>query len=114
MMTAAQRLGDFVAGLNIGHVPDEVQRVATLHALDAIGCGLAASALGEAAYALAAVAEAGTTGPATAIGGGRLPAADAAFVNGTLCHALDFDDTHPNSVVHVSSAVVPAAVAAAQ
>jgi 2-methylcitrate dehydratase PrpD len=31
-----------------------------------------------------------------------------------VCHALDFDDTHPNSVVHISVGVVPTAMAAAQ
>ncbi|MBK1789507.1 MmgE/PrpD family protein, partial [Prauserella cavernicola] len=39
---------------------------------------------------------------------------EAAFVNGVLCHALDFDDTHPESVTHVSVAVTPAAVAAGE
>ncbi|MGW1783979.1 MmgE/PrpD family protein [Streptomyces sp. NPDC002143] len=115
MRTAAQRLGDFIAQLKIEQMPAATRRAAVLHALDAIGCGLAAHALGEAPYAAAAAAEAGTTGPATVIGGRvGLPASDAAFVNGTLCHALDYDDTHPGSVVHVSAAVVPAALAAGQ
>jgi hypothetical protein len=37
---------------------------------------------------------------------GGLPAGQAALLNGTLCHLLDFDDTHPDSVVHVSAAVL--------
>lgn len=115
MTAAAQRLGDFIAELKVEQIPDGTRQAARLHALDAIGCGLAAYAVGEAGYAAAAVREAGTTGPATVIGGkAGLPAMDAAFVNGTLCHALDFDDTHPNSVVHVSAGVAPAALAAAQ
>lgn len=115
MTTAAQRLGDFIAALKVEQLPEATRQAARLHALDALGCGLAAYALGEATYAAAAVAEDGTSGPATAIGASEgLPPTDAAFVNGTLCHALDFDDTHPNSVVHVSAGVVPAALAAAQ
>ncbi|WP_166462759.1 MmgE/PrpD family protein [Amycolatopsis acidicola] len=115
MTTAAQRLGDFIAQLKAGRIPEPVLRAGKLHALDALGGGLAAQALGEAGYAAQSVREAGTSGPATAIGvADGLPATDAAFVNGTLCHALDFDDTHPNSVVHVSAGVVPAALAAAQ
>ncbi|WP_411152474.1 MmgE/PrpD family protein [Streptomyces sp. A30] len=115
MATAAQCVGDFVARLTVESIPGSVRRAAALHALDALGCGLAAHALGEAGYASAAVQEDGGTGPATAIGSpAGLTPGDAAFVNGTLCHALDFDDTHPNSVVHVSAGVVPAAVAAAQ
>ena len=45
---------------------------------------------------------------------GRYPTASAALLNGTLAHALDFDDTHLPSVLHPSAAVVPAALAAAQ
>src|ERR671932_2093402 len=40
-----------------------------------------------------------------------MPAANAAFANAMLCHALDFDDTHSNSVAHVSVVVSPTAVA---
>ena len=44
----------------------------------------------------------------------RLPAPNAAFANAMLCHGLDFDDTHSDSVAHVSTVVVPAAVALAE
>lgn len=113
--TAAQRLAGFAAGLRYADLPGEVVAAAKLHVLDTLGCGLAAAALGEAAYVVAGAEEAGADGPADAIGVAHgLPAADAAFVNGVLCHALDFDDTHPDSVVHVSAAVMPAAFAAGQ
>jgi 2-methylcitrate dehydratase PrpD len=46
--------------------------------------------------------------------GERLPAPSAALANGTLAHALDFDDTHLPSVLHPSACVVPAALAAAE
>lgn len=114
-MTAAQRIAGFVAGLAAADAPGEVLEAAKLHALDTLGCGLAAGALGEAAYAVAAATEEAGSGPCTAIGVAHgLPAREAAFVNGTLCHALDFDDTHPHSIVHVSASVVPATLAAAQ
>jgi 2-methylcitrate dehydratase PrpD len=44
----------------------------------------------------------------------RLPAAGAAFVNGTLAHSLDFDDTHLPSVLHPSASIVPGVLAAAE
>jgi 2-methylcitrate dehydratase PrpD len=52
-------------------------------------------------------------GPADsfAIGASKLPAAAAALLNGTLAHAMDFDDTHLPSVLHPSASVVPAALA---
>lgn len=43
-----------------------------------------------------------------------MPAGAAAMANGMLVHGLDYDDTHADSVCHISAVVVPAAVAAAQ
>ncbi|MET9994884.1 MmgE/PrpD family protein [Streptomyces mutabilis] len=114
MTTYSERLSEFVAQLKVEQIPAATAEHAELHALDVLGCGIAAHAFGEAAYALRAVRETGGSGPATAIGGRDLAPGDAAFVTGTLCHALDLDDTHPNSVVHVSAGVVPAAVTAAR
>ena len=52
---------------------------------------------------------------ATVIGSAeRMPAVWAALANGTFGHGLDFDDTHTESVVHVSASVVPAALAACE
>jgi 2-methylcitrate dehydratase PrpD len=114
MGTAAQRLADFAVTLRYADLPGEVVSAAKLHALDALGCGLAAFALDEASFVVQAAIE-GAGGAATAMGiADGLPAADAALVNGTLCHALDYDDTHPDSVVHVSAAVTPAALAAGE
>src|SRR4029450_5066114 len=62
-----------------------------------------------------AVAGRGGEPQASVIGlDGALPAANAAFANAMLCHGLDFDDTHSDSVSHVSVVVCPAALAAAE
>ncbi|MFF5987244.1 MmgE/PrpD family protein [Prauserella flavalba] len=113
--TAAQRIAGFTANLKAEALPAQVRDAAVLHVLDTLGCGLAASALGEASYVVSGADEGAGNGPATGIGVAHgLPAAEAAFVNGVLCHALDFDDTHPDSVTHVSVAVTPAALAAGE
>jgi len=113
--TASQRIAAFAATLAFEDLPADTVAAAKLHALDALGCGLAGLAAGEGAFAVGAAREANCGGPATAIGiPGGLPAGEAALLNGTLCHVLDFDDTHPDSVVHVSAAVTPAAIAAAE
>ena len=41
-------------------------------------------------------------------------ASSAALANGMLCHGLDFDDTHADSICHVGVVVSPAAVAVAE
>ncbi len=43
----------------------------------------------------------------------RMPARMAAKINGTLSHALDYDDTHFDSMGHTSVAVIPAALSLA-
>ncbi|MER3409076.1 MAG: MmgE/PrpD family protein, partial [Thermoleophilia bacterium] len=101
--TSASRLAVFAAELRFQDIPSEVLAAAKLHLLDTLGCGLAAHALGVAGEGRQAMAEASGQAQATVIGlPARLPAASAAFANAMLCHGLDFDDTHPASVCHVS------------
>jgi 2-methylcitrate dehydratase PrpD len=112
---AAAQLAEFAGALTYDDVPGAVMDAAKLHLLDALGCGLAAHALGVAAHAGRATAEAGGEPQASVIGHrGRLPASGAAFVNGSLGHALDFDDTHPDAICHISVVVAPAALAAGE
>ncbi len=76
---------------------------------------MAATAEPPAAAVGTLVREWGGEGRATGIGTGiRLPEPSAALLNGTLAHALDFDDTHLPSVLHPSASVVPAALAVAE
>jgi len=51
---------------------------------------------------------------AAMIGGGEAAPRGAALVNGTVSHALDYDDTHFAHIGHPSVAVIPAALAVAQ
>ncbi len=52
---------------------------------------------------------------ATLVGGPvRTSLVQAALVNGTAGHALDYDDTHLGSAVHATAAVLPAALAVAE
>jgi 2-methylcitrate dehydratase PrpD len=109
----APQLARFAVGLDPAAIPAEVARAAKLHLLDALGCGIAASALGVATHARAAAHEAAPG--ATVIGAAaRATAPDAALANGALCHGLDFDDTHPGSICHISAVVGPATLAAAE
>jgi 2-methylcitrate dehydratase PrpD len=114
-MTAAERIAEWALDLSLADVPQEVVEQAKLHALDAIGCGYAASALGVATQGRVAMLELGGEPQSSVIGVEEcLPAPNAAFANAMLCHALDYDDTHPHSLAHISVVVVPAALAAAE
>jgi 2-methylcitrate dehydratase PrpD len=114
-MTAAERFAAWALELDLDDVPPAVVDAAKLHVLDVLGCGLAAHGLGIATEGRSAMAELGGEAEASVIGlDGGLPGANAAFANAMLCHGLDFDDTHSDSVSHVSTVVVPAALAAAE
>ena len=113
--TLVGALGSFVADVRSDGLPDVVAQDATERVIDVLGNALAASGGEPASIALALVSDMGGAEQATSIGSGsRLPAANAALVNGTLAHSLDFDDTHLPSVLHPSSSVVPAALAVAE
>jgi len=91
-------------------VPDVIDRIVDL-------VGVALGALGDpTTEAVARTVESwGGRGNATAFGSGaKLPAPQAALINGALAHALDFDDTHLPSIVHPSSSIIPASIAAAE
>src|SRR5688500_3792835 len=106
MATAAQRFAKFALELDYDDIPPEVVDAAKHHLLDTVGCGLAAHALGTATEGRTAMAEQGGEMEASVIGlERRLPAASAAFANAMLCHGLDYDDTHSDSVSHVSAVV---------
>jgi 2-methylcitrate dehydratase PrpD len=112
---AAARIADFANALAFEEIPDEVLESSRLHCLDALGCALAAHALDAVAPAGRAIAELGGEPEASVIGHPvPLPAPAAAFVNGALAHGLDFDDTHPDAICHVSAVVAPAALATAE
>jgi len=84
---------------------------------DCIGCTLAGSREALATPLLSALpsfVEARPEAPAVLVGIGRFAApADAALVNGTLAHALDFDDTNHPAYAHPSAVLVPAMLALA-
>jgi 2-methylcitrate dehydratase PrpD len=111
----AQRFAEFLLDLSYKQIPERVAVACKLHALDAIGCGLASLAADSCTAALRVVEESGGKPESTAIGCQQLlPAPSAALANGMLCHGLDYDDTHTASGTHVSVAVVPAALASAE
>lgn len=118
-MTVARELAEWALGLTLGDVPEAARQAAVRHVLDGLGCAVAAARRGAADSAVATARELGGGHPeATVIGqppaAERVTRAEAAFANGVLMHALDFDDTHAGGLVHASAPVVPVALAEAE
>ena len=114
-MTIVQQVAQFAVDVREKGLPEPLRDDCGRRVLDVLGNSLAAIPLQPARVVTAVADEWGGRETATAVGSTRrYPAATAALVNGTLAHALDFDDTHLPSVLHPSASVVPAALAAAE
>lgn len=80
--------------------------------MDGFGCALGAARTDAAPYVNAIL---DTATDASVIGLGlRSSPPRVALANGTLVHALDFDDTHAAALVHATAVVLPAAFAVGQ
>src|SRR5262249_53174073 len=94
-------IAEFVHGTGFGDLPDGVRRLARQHVLDTIGCCLAAARLETTRSLASYLMSEGGAGQATAISiPQRLPAPQAAFMNGLLARSLGFGglatpDLHP-------------------
>jgi len=84
--------------------------------LDATGVMLAASGLSPEARPFIDIAKHnGAGGPCSIIGlNDRVSAPMAAFANGAMAHALDFEDAFDRAPSHPNAAAIPAAIAIAQ
>ncbi|EEX11008.1 MmgE/PrpD family protein [Ruegeria lacuscaerulensis ITI-1157] len=88
--------------------------VTSLSALDWLAVGRAGVSEPVSRILRRMVLDEGGAGQATLFGGGAAPMRAAALVNGTVSHALDYDDTHFAHIGHPSVAVFPAALAVAE
>ncbi len=105
----------FAADFRLDAVPAEVVAKAKLSLLDALGIAFASVGRDYAEAMARALAEVGGTGDCPVLGMDlRLAPRDAAHLNGTLVHGLDYDDTHSGAVVHTSASALPTALAAAR
>ncbi|MCZ6720952.1 MAG: MmgE/PrpD family protein [Proteobacteria bacterium] len=110
--TIAGALAAFTRGIGDAEVPADVLERAKLHILDAIGTGLAATRHDFARATLEALRSLSDDGSYPVIGmDAGLALRDAALMNGTLIHGLDYDDTHSGGVIHASASAVPVILA---
>src|ERR1043166_7334180 len=107
-MTLTKHLGQFVADLSPNHLPDEAVRVARMGFIDTIGTMMVGRK--EDSVRIMTDVLAPADGPATLTFGARKATApEAAWINGTAAHALDYDDVSLRG--HPSTVLVPAILA---
>lgn len=110
-MTLTRSLGQFVADLSPNRLPDEAVRVARMGFIDTIGTMIAGRGEDSVRIMTETLDPAG--GPSTlTFGDRRAPAPEAAWINGTAAHALDYDDVALRG--HPSTVLVPAILAEAE
>ena len=114
-MTHSERIVDFALSLRQCDIPSDVSSLARLHTLDALGVGIAASGGLVQQQMANSFLQAQGKGLSTVLGHSvGTHSANAALLNGSFIHALEYDDTHMASIVHGSAVIVPAALAAAE
>ncbi|MBI3938219.1 MAG: MmgE/PrpD family protein [Betaproteobacteria bacterium] len=105
-------LSAYVAGAVRRPLPAEVAERAKLHLVDTFAAMISGSRLLPGKRAIAYVKSLGGKAEAGVIGTRiTTSAANAALANGMFGHADETDDTHPPSLTHPGTSVVPAALA---
>lgn len=117
--TIAETLATRIAGVTYDTLPDAVRHWAKVAIIDTVGCTLAGAAEPCARIA----GHVATIGGAPIAGGGpcvifgtarRAGPMDAAAINGTAAHALDYDDCSDTLGGHPSAPILPALFALAE
>ena len=115
-MNESAMLAKYVADTVYEDLPAKAIEMTKMSLLDALGVTLAAGGLCKECSAFVEIAlEGGGKKESTILGfGERVPAHMAAFANGAMAHALDFEDAHDLALVHPNAPTVPAALATAE
>ena len=112
LLSLSQQLSKWVCPVTFEELPEDIVKSTKMRVLDVIGLATAGAetqfgrSTRDAALALS------PPGSCRILGfGDKVGVAAAAFANGALSQALEFDDTHNESIVHISSPAVSAALA---
>lgn len=114
MPSCSAQLSDWVSRVEYADLPEQVVHNTRLRVLDVIGLALAGVGTSFGQSVREAVTEMHPAGPCRILGtADRSSAPGAALANGALSQALEYDDTHNESIVHMSGPSVSAALALA-
>jgi 2-methylcitrate dehydratase PrpD len=110
----SSELARWASSIRFDDLPRDVVDATKLRVMDVVGLALAGAETEFGRSTRAAALAMSPTGPCRILGcADRVGVATAAFVNGAYSQALEFDDTHNESIVHMSSPAVAAALALA-
>jgi 2-methylcitrate dehydratase PrpD len=111
-LSLSKELAVWVCGTAFQDLPEDVVAATKLRVLDVIGLALAGAETDFGRSVRTAALAMASPGPCRILGtGDRAGVTAAAFANGAFPQALEFDDTHVESIVHMSSPAVAAALA---
>lgn len=114
-MNATKRMAQFIAGTSLDDIPDKVIQAAKEAILDTLGVMMAGATEPVSRLVTDYVRDLGGKPNATIIGSGfRTSPSLAALANGTMAHALDYDDQNWALHGHASAVVLPAALATSE
>ena len=112
LVPLSRELAIWASSLGFEDLPKDVLEATKLRVMDVIGLSLAGAETPLGQSTRAAAIALSPPGPCSVLGtGDRLGVTAAAFANGAFSQALEFDDTHNESIVHMSSPAVAAALA---
>jgi len=113
-MEAERKLIEYICESNFGDIPPQPLNVVKNMVLTVLGTTIAGAQAEGCEQLVDLYRDLGGTAEATILNyGDKIPAENAAFVNGVMARALDFCDAMEPGL-HIGSSVVPAALAAAE
>jgi len=109
-----KQLTAFIASTQSREFPPVVLEAASRALVDFIGCAVGASRDAPVLPILPVIKSWNSAGKARIFCGGRTTPALAVLANGTMTHAMDYDDTHPMGAGHPSGPCWSTALRAAR
>jgi 2-methylcitrate dehydratase PrpD len=115
ILNITKTLANFVTTVQYEDLPTEAIDQAKLLILDCLGVAIAGTSSPVGQITVKLGRETASGGDATVIGADYATSVtSAAFINATLAHALDLDDTAAGTVAHPSASILPALFALAE
>lgn len=111
-MEKTKRMVDFILNTNYEDIPEEAIVTAKGRILDSIGCAIAGTTEETGKIVKQFLLDNGGNEQATVINSAiKTSMTTAAFANGILMHAMDFDDNSMPAMAHTTTCVLPAVLA---